>query len=78
MIYLKNIQTGEVFGYDESDDTQLPYMQEKINAGYEDVTGNWPPPPEPDPVLDDPIERLKGFLAMNPDIAAAISTAEGA
>ena len=44
MKYYKNKQTDEVFGFDETDPTQLPYMQTKIDAGYEDVSGSWPPP----------------------------------
>lgn len=47
MKYYRDIETGEVFGYDETDETQLPYMQEKIDAGYEDVSDVWPPEPEP-------------------------------
>jgi len=43
MKYYKNTQTNEVFGFDETDSTQLPYMQIKIDAGYEDVSNSWPP-----------------------------------
>lgn len=74
MKYYKNIQTGEVFGFDETDATQLSYMQAKISAGFEDVTDNWPLPPEPEPEIVDPMERLRGFLAVNPDIAAILTT----
>lgn len=68
MKYYKNTQTGEVFGFDETDPTQLPYMQGKIKAGFEDVTDNWPLPPGPEPELVDPAERLRLFLALNPDV----------
>lgn len=50
MKYFKNETTGEVFGFDETDSTQLPYMQEKIDAGYTDITGSYPPPPQPTPI----------------------------
>jgi len=50
MKYYKNETTGEVFGFDETDSTQLPYMQEKIDAGYTDITESYPPPPEPAPL----------------------------
>ena len=45
MKYYKNETSGEVFGFDETDSTQLPYMQVAIDAGYTDITGNYPPPP---------------------------------
>jgi hypothetical protein len=35
----------EVYAYDISDPTQLPYMQQAIDQNWEDVTGSWPPPP---------------------------------
>ena len=44
MKYYRNRETNEVFGFDEADPTQLPYMQEKIYAWYEDVSESWPPP----------------------------------
>ena len=50
MKYYKDIQTNEVFGFDESDETQLPFMQAKIDAGLEDITGLWPLPPPPQPI----------------------------
>ena len=50
MKYYKNETNGEVFGFDETDATQLPYMQEKIDAGYTDITGSYPPPPQPTPI----------------------------
>ena len=45
MKYYKNETTGEVFGYDETDETQLPFMQVAIDKGYTDVTDSWPPAP---------------------------------
>ena len=45
MKYYKNETNGEVFGFDETDPTQLPYMQVAIDAGYTDITGSYPPEP---------------------------------
>lgn len=50
MKYYKNEVSNEVFGYDELDETQLPYMQKAIDAGYTDITDSWPPAPLPPPV----------------------------
>ena len=48
MKYFKDVQTNEVFGFDEADESQLPYMQAKIDAGLQDITNEWPlPAPEP-------------------------------
>jgi hypothetical protein len=43
MRYFRNEATQEVFGFEETIDHQLPYMQEKIDAGYTEITGSWPP-----------------------------------
>lgn len=42
MKYFQNPQTQEVAGFDEAEPSQLPYMQQKIDAGWTDITGNWP------------------------------------
>ena len=47
MKYYKN-ENQEVFGYDETDNSQLVLIQGAINSGWEDVTGSWPPPPSLD------------------------------
>lgn len=52
MIYYKNEQTGEVFGFDETDPTQQPYINQAIEAGYINITGSYPPPPLP-PTAED-------------------------
>ena len=56
---------------------QILCMQAKIDAGLEDITGSWPPPPEPiaEPTPIDPVTKLKDFLAANPDVAAIITGA---
>ena len=43
MRYFKNPQTQQVAGFDETQASQLPYMQQKISAGWTEVTGSWPP-----------------------------------
>jgi hypothetical protein len=44
MKYYRDEVTQQVYGFDETLDHQLPAMQEKIGAGYTDITGYWPPP----------------------------------
>lgn len=43
MKYFQDPQTKQVAGFDETEPSQLPYMQQKINAGWKDITGSWPP-----------------------------------
>jgi hypothetical protein len=40
--YFKNTK-GEVYAYDISDPTQIPYMQKTIDDSWVDVTDSWPP-----------------------------------
>ena len=48
MVYYKDLTTSEVYGYDEIDSLQLPYIQQAIDSGWEDITGSYPlPPPTP-------------------------------
>jgi hypothetical protein len=44
MQYFKDIK-GDVYGYDETVESQLPYIQKAIDAGWTDITGSWPPGP---------------------------------
>jgi hypothetical protein len=43
MRYFKNLK-NEVYGYDETDDSQKPLIQEADKNGWKEVTGAWPPP----------------------------------
>ena len=43
MKYFQNPQTQEVAGFDETISSQIPYMQQRIDDGWTDITGNWPP-----------------------------------
>jgi hypothetical protein len=43
MRYFKNTQTQQVAGFDETIPSQIPYMQQKIDAGWVEITGSWPP-----------------------------------
>jgi hypothetical protein len=46
MKYFRNQDSGEVFGYDETDPTQIPYMEERVAAeNLIDITESWPLPP---------------------------------
>lgn len=42
MRYFENPENGQVFAYDETDPSQIPYMEEAINKGLIEVTGNYP------------------------------------
>jgi hypothetical protein len=44
MLYYKDLDTDTVYGYDETEESQLPYIQKAIDNGWEDITGNWPLP----------------------------------
>jgi hypothetical protein len=41
MRYFKDTK-NDIYGYDETLDSQLPYIQEAINAGWQEITGSWP------------------------------------
>jgi hypothetical protein len=47
MVYYKDLTTNEVYGYDETEESQLPYIQKAINNGWEDVSSSYPLPPAP-------------------------------
>jgi hypothetical protein len=59
MKYFKSL-TGEVYGYDPA--TQQDLIDQAIANGWEDVTGSWPPLPQP-PTADDNKEYAKARLA---------------
>ena len=62
--YFKN-PANEVYAYDIDDETQLPYMQEAIDYGWEDITDSWPPAPTPTRVNIQPtVQELKDKLAL--------------
>jgi len=42
MRYFKD-QTNEVFGYDETESSQLPYIATAISNGWTEITGSFPP-----------------------------------
>lgn len=44
MIYYKDLTNNEVYGYDETEPSQLPYIQQAIDNGWKNITGNWPVP----------------------------------
>jgi hypothetical protein len=52
MRYLKNQDDGQVHGYDEDDPSQIPHIEDAIAAGWEDVTGHWPPAATPAEILE--------------------------
>ena len=86
MVYYKDLTTSEVYGYDEIDSLQLPYIQQAIDNGWEDITGSYPlPPPDPTykelraaeyPPIGDQLDLLyKDMLADKGDKTGAWFTA---
>lgn len=47
MKYYKN-RHQQIFGYDETDETQLELIDIAIAENWQDITGQWPPPPNLD------------------------------
>ena len=71
MIYYKNLIGSHVYGYDETDATQEPYIQRAIDNGWEDITESWPPPPlpivevnKPQPTVVELMEQLRAIQAQ--------------
>lgn len=63
MRYFKKTDTSDVFGYDEQERSQLPYIQAAIDADWEEITGAWPlPEPESEPVPEPTKEELLAQL----------------
>lgn len=42
---------GQVYGYDEADETQLPLIKNAIDNGWKEITGQWPPKPSAEEAL---------------------------
>jgi hypothetical protein len=47
MVYYEDLIADLVYGYDETDPSQLPYIQQAIDNGWINVTGSYPYPPPP-------------------------------
>ena len=60
MNYFKNPVDNQVYAYDPA--TQQDLIDQAIANGWQDVTGSWPPPPQP-PTADDNKEYAKARLA---------------
>jgi len=50
-LYFKNPSTGNVHAYDQEEENALPYIQKAQEENWEDMTGNWPPPPSEEVLL---------------------------
>lgn len=57
MRYFKDTKSS-VYGYDEIVESQLSYIQEAISAGWQEITGAWPP----SETLEATQERLSSLL----------------
>jgi len=65
MKYFKNTITGEVFGYDETDLTQIPHMEIRLaSEPHEDITDNWPLPQEEYIAPKLTLEQLQAQLSV--------------
>ena len=60
MNYFKNTVDNQVYAYDPA--TQQDLIDQAIANGWQDVTGSWPPAPQP-PTADDNKEYAKARLA---------------
>jgi hypothetical protein len=47
MLYYKDLTDNVVYGYDETEESQLPYIEKAIENGWVDISENYPLPPEP-------------------------------
>lgn len=61
MLYYKDLIADEVYGYDETEESQLPYIQQAIDNGWENITGHYPYPPLP-PTAEGNKETASGLL----------------
>lgn len=53
---------GQVYAYDEQDETQHPYMLEAVKAGWADISETWTPP---QPVITAEIVAAQRLRAYN-------------
>ena len=68
MVYYKDLATDTVYGYDETEPSQLPYIQQAIDNGWEDITGSYPyPPPPPVPPTAEQNKNTASQLLTNTD-----------
>ena len=50
-LFFKHPSNGEVYAYDQEDETQLPYIQKAEEENWENITGSWPPAPTEEVLL---------------------------
>ena len=62
MVYYKDLTNNEVYGYDETEESQLPYIQQAIDNGWENITGSYPYPTPP-PTAEDNKATASSLLA---------------
>jgi len=70
--YFKNEQSGEIFAFDIDDETQLPFMQAKVDEGLTDFTTSWTPPPEPPSIFEMPLPSKDQLIAELQALTAKI------
>ena len=58
MIYYKDLTDLQIYAYDETDDTQEPYIQQAIANGWKSITNEELKEIQPAPVELTPQEKL--------------------
>ena len=74
MIYFKNT-SGDIYGYDEMEAGQQKLIDEAKNAGWLDVTANWPPVPSLEKARAAKLAELNAAFTTASETARCLSSA---
>ena len=74
MIYFKNT-SGDIYGYDETEAGQQKLIDEAKNAGWLDVTANWPPVPSLEKARAAKLAELNAAFTTASETARCLSSA---
>ena len=74
MIYFKNT-SGDIYGYDETEAGQQKLIDEAKNAGWLDVTANWPPVPLLEKARAAKLAELNAAFTTASETARCLSSA---
>ena len=74
MIYFKNT-SGDIYGYDEMEAGQQKLIDEAKNAGWLDVTANWPPVPLLEKARAAKLAELNAAFTTASETARCLSSA---
>lgn len=73
MIYFKNT-SGDIYGYDETEAGQQKLIDEVKNAGWLDVTANWPPVPSLEKARAAKLAELNAAFTTASETARCLSS----